>query len=214
MSINVKLVYARDKSSTKIGSVPLTCPISKIKDILKQINKMNSTKTIRVVYRGAILQDEVLIGELVSNEQKEITLFIIGITTLQSKSQPQNQVKENIKTKFGKSDKKTKKKKRSYLLLLSLLAFILLFSYAIIKIIYFDPSEYGLPDEGIQLKCSKKSVLYGILFFDFVIVVIILLLTSYINFATIFRYIYLFFISLLPIFNYDEFKREKEIQPN
>lgn len=223
MSINVKLVYVRDQSSSKISSVPLNCTILKIKDILKQINKMDSIETIRVVHKGTILPDERLIGDLISGDQKELTLFVTGITTIPSKIPTQKTTKATKKTtnkakqaqldKNGK-DVNQRKPKNSYIILFLAITFILTFSFMLIKIIYFDPSEHGLPIDDVKLECSKKSVVLGIIFIDFILISIAMLITFYANFNTIFRYIYLFFISLLPIFDYDEFKKEKEIQHN
>lgn len=206
MNIDVIIVYAKDKSSTKINSVPLSCPISKIKDIIMKVNKMSSSNTIRVVYRGKILQDELLLSNIVTNEQKEITLYASGVTILNSKSQIQN-------TKDNSKEKKTgnSKKKLNLVILFFLLSFVYFISFMIIKLVYFDPTKYGFQD--VKLQCSQKSVFYGIIFFDVLISIFFIFLSIRVNFISFFRYAYLFLISFLPFFDINEYRREHRLDP-
>ncbi|KAK8886943.1 hypothetical protein M9Y10_037978 [Tritrichomonas musculus] len=221
MTLTVKIIYAKDKSSTKIGSVPLTCTILKIKDILKQINKMSSSKSIRVVYRGRILPDDLSIGALIADEQQEITLYVSGIPPISSNPQNANtkQSKNNKPSGYDKTNDNHDHKKQGnllcskYLFLFIFLAVLFIFSFFLIKLVYFDPSKYGLPESDVKLNCSKEAVLYGILFFDLVVVLILIIIFAHIDFSALLKYIYLFFVSMLPIWDINEYRQNHGLEP-
>jgi hypothetical protein len=77
--ISVHIVYAINRSTTQLSGVPVSCSIKRVKVAVAKANNMDDSSPIRVIHKGRILADELLLGRLVEESQTEITLYVTGV---------------------------------------------------------------------------------------------------------------------------------------
>jgi hypothetical protein len=79
MTVNVKVIYAADRSSSQFFGLSTATQISYIKELIAYENSLDSTDSIRVVQRGRILSNSASLSSLFISAQLIIVVFATGI---------------------------------------------------------------------------------------------------------------------------------------
>ncbi|OHT01173.1 hypothetical protein TRFO_32112 [Tritrichomonas foetus] len=221
MNAQVILNYI-DKTQAKIANVKPDCPISTIKKYIQTSNKMESPDTIKIIQNGKILSDTDTIDQLIRTKNSTILLFVSGVPSKTrnhfSKTDSENAPKTNKKDKTKRRrernhrHKRIRKRKFQYFpikLFIFLVLFIVL-TNAVVLVLFLDYSDLGMPyypSLSAQIKDIPLTgyiivrTTFGIFKMYLICLVIQILRKIHFNFV-------LFFQTLLPWFNTEEFLTE------
>jgi hypothetical protein len=81
MSVTVQVIYAADRTTSRIENVPISSPISTVKNLIAKINRLGSSDSIRLVQRGQVLDDSQILSGLSISDGSSVIVYATGIPT-------------------------------------------------------------------------------------------------------------------------------------
>ena len=203
--IDIQVVYAFNRSNIRLENAPISSSVRNIKTNLQAINNMKSFSSIKIVYKGEILADNVTIQSLITEGQKEITLYATGIPNL---SPPSSQISKPPTPK--KAEKLSLRQKvRKVLFITAVIIGCYSITTMITQILSISPPEENYNE---VFPCSVEALLYGIASISLVLSLLFIYLVININFTEVFKHLISFCQTILPTWKVDEFKRKHRIE--
>lgn len=204
-TINIQVVYAFNRSNIRLENAPISSSIRNIKTNLQAINNMKSFSSIKIVYKGDILADNVTIESLITEGQKEITLYATGIPNL---SPPNSQISKPPTTKKTKKLSFRKIASNAMIFIAVMIGWYSITSM-VRRILLISPPEENFNE---VFPCSIEALLYGIASIALVVSILFVYIVIKINFTEVFKHLISFCQTILPTWKVDEFKRKHRIE--
>jgi hypothetical protein len=214
--LRVTIVYAADRSTSTINRVPASCSIAKLKTLVARMNSMDSELSIRVVLRGSILRDSDLLRDFIEASDTELTLYLTGIT--RPPTAPPMVPIAPIATETTPVVAPTLLNNTAFwisilVIFLSLAEFLLA---ACAFLLVIPPQGLGMPDDDGDWRVSERAIfhvaLVGLIPLELLVIFLPQVMkTNRPGLRRLGRCIKLFFVTLRPRWNVDEYKREHNI---
>lgn len=211
--MEVRIIYANDRTVSKLNHVPGSCKIKQLKYIVAKINKMISADPIRLIYKGRILQNEDTLHKIVGELPVPQSVSIHAACVTRPEQRPVTQIPNPVKRTQNVDIPAEKGDLGMLLVALSVVIGIVMgISVASLLI---DPSTYGVKNDNLQLEVTSKAAIFGIIFIFGLLMSLIVILKTI---CTVFQgntwvaSLREFFMSMLPFWDGKKFLNDHGLE--
>lgn len=205
MSVTVKVIYAADRSTSKIMDVPNSCTIETLRKRVGKINGQDNMDPIRLVQRGRVLQNSDTVGSLLVSEDATVVIYATGITKKVRKEKQFPQLQLRNQNQINASPWKRPSKILPVLALIGIFAVICFLSYASLT-----PNEQMENKVTKSINWNKHNIILATSIIGIIGFVVVWLVR--IDTKRLIEYGKMFVMTMLPNFDMEAFKREHGIE--